>query len=208
MSIPVSTYDLTTVDAVKLYLGGAPTVTDSSDDVLQMLISAVSRACATYCSRDFRLLDRTESYTGVGGSNLVLNQGPIISVSSVQNGNITVQASTSVNTTGYIINPPFNLALRGAYWTPGVLAIAISYMAGYLTPGQALSLSPPQPDLVTVPEDLQMSVIRTVALIWRRIPNEDKSSLAIAQQTTAFITAAMPPDAKATWDSYARALLW
>lgn len=207
----ISTYDLTTVAAVKLYLGGAPMVSDAADPLLQMLITAVSRACATYCSRDFRLLERTELYTGVGSSGISLNQGPIVSVSNVMNGVQTIGAATSNTGYGYVIEGgpnAFQLYLRGGFWQRGMQQVSVTYMAGYLTPGQALSVSPTTPDLITLPEDLQESVVRTVALIWRRIPNEDKSSVSIAQQTTAFITAALPPDAKMTWDAYARAMLW
>lgn len=204
----VSTYDLTTIDAVRTYMGGASTVPLTADAQLQLLITAYSRACATYCSRDFRLLQRQEMYTGIGSNRLVLNQGPIVSIASVQNGTQPVSASAGVTQTGYVVDPDYTLMLRGNTWYPGLQSVAVDYLAGYLTPGQAYSVSPPTPDLITLPQDLQDSVIEAVALRWRRIPNEDKASLSIAQQTTAFITASLPATTKMIWDAYARGALW
>lgn len=200
-----STYDLTTVAAVVRYLGGDPTVTVASYPLLQALITAVSRQCSTYCSRDFRLLERTESYNGVGGSLIILNLGPVIEIASVGNGAIAVQASTGQTAPGFT-NDNQTLYYRGGSFAKGVQNVVVTYTAGFVTPGQSPLTSPPRE--VTLPEDLQESVIEAVALRWRRIPNEDKNSISIADQTTSFVTSALPATVKAVWDAYKPAMLW
>ena len=72
--------DLTTLAKVKEYLQ----ITDTDDDTfLTSLISNSSILIKSYCKRDFTSTSYTEYHNGNGTTELVLNNYPVISITSV-----------------------------------------------------------------------------------------------------------------------------
>lgn len=205
-----SSVDLTTIAALRAYMGATAFPDNPANNAVgQALITAYSRYAMTYCSRDFRLQSYDETYNGVAGQGLSLRQGPIRSVQQLTNGACVVQASASFTQWGYVISGDFMLYLRGLYFVRGPQSVNVQYTAGYFTPGQAQMVSPPDYAAVTVPEDLQESIIEAVSYKYKRIAEEDKSSLNISGNAgTTFINLPIPALTKAVWDNYKRALLW
>jgi hypothetical protein len=142
--------DLTTLGDVKAWLGR----TDSnSDSLLSALITRASRHICSHLQRGL-ILPRTvnESRNGSGGDTLVLKEWPVISVSSVVVGHVTIpQAATASsslqpgNSSGWACEmwngtPPgrpqalyvngytFGRSFPGAQNTQNV---SVSYQAGY-----------------------------------------------------------------------------
>ena len=118
-------------------------LTSGSDDVnLQLAITGVSRAIATWCSRNFVVASYAEVYDGVGSDRLVLRNFPVISVASLSIDDCVVVPQTSALAQGYKFSGRV-VALSGYRFSRGFQNIAISYQAG---------LSP-------IPEDLKLACL-------------------------------------------------
>ena len=129
--------DLATLAAVKAWLGNSTT---SSDAALGALISSVSRAILSLLQRPSILPTAySETLDGNGGSRLLLRNYPVVSISAVTLGTMSVQAAPSVDGYGYALEnvdptPPGRQASlyfrRGHFWR-GAQNVAVSYVAGY-----------------------------------------------------------------------------
>src|ERR1700704_4953670 len=98
--MPAPATDLTTKAAVKATYG----ITDTTlDAVFDRLISAASLFVAKYCARPFIVASFTETRNGNGRSRIVLNNYPVVSVTSVTVDNSAVPARTSPTGVGYTL---------------------------------------------------------------------------------------------------------
>lgn len=131
--------NLTTLAAVKTYLGIVPT---SQDVFISSLIPRSSVQVQNYCAQEFP----TKSYVGykmngTGTPRLVLPGPPILSVSAVQVGSLVVAASTDGMTVpGYAFQDNLLYLLPGVYsdqngtitrFDKGVNNIKVSWLGGY-----------------------------------------------------------------------------
>lgn len=146
MAVAPNPIDLTTLAAVKAWLGANAA---ASDDALQQTITNCSRAILTFLSRNVLPADYSERYDGAGwpSSRLMLKQWPVISIAQVSIGNTLIGAAAvpgpnqQGSQSGYLLSPGDSFP-PGAqqfldfpgYGTPrGSQNIGVSYRAGYAT---------------------------------------------------------------------------
>ncbi len=146
--------DLTTLNAVKAWLS----VTDgSSDVVLTSLVSSVSRAIYAMMSRPSILPGSfTEVFDGHGSRSIQLRNYPVISVSALYMGGMSVLQApalpaypTSWPGIGWILETtdptppgrPAQVYLRGDNFWRGTQNVSISYVAGYQVTSEAQTVS-------------------------------------------------------------------
>jgi len=181
-------------------------VSDQTDAVLQTMITSASEM----------FLDRTgfasmnsvgtfdEFYDGNGNATLMLRQNPIVAVTGVFIGTVSVQQSTSALLPGWVIDPslkairlrnggggvygvPFTFAQYAAYqsgWTTygfprGILNVEVQYTAGYSA----------------VPFDVNDKVTQLVAVNYKRRSWIDQMTQALqGAGTTTFHKWIWPPE--------------
>lgn len=182
--------DLCTLDEVKSFMGVSNTDT-TMDAVLQDLITRFSQFASNYCSRIFQDNHYTQVCNGSGGYVQVLDQTPIIAVTSVTLGLTSVQLSTAPNISGYTFDDTA-VYLRGGYYFPqGLKNVAIEYEAGY----------------ATIPADLSGAAVEQVVLKYRTKDRLGVTAKGIAGETISFSGADLTPSTKATLNIYQRASL-
>lgn len=169
--------DLTTLAYVEGYIGDSSAAVAAA---LPLLISGASAFVSNYCSRNFYLTDYTDQYNGSGNERLMLRQVPVVSVSSVSILGQTVPQSTTVQAYGWVADDK-GLWLRGAYFPKTVKGIAVAYRAGFSA------------DADNMPLDLQECIAIMCNIRLKLVPQEDKSSVAVMQQSTTYRTSELTP---------------
>lgn len=144
--------DLTTLADVKAWLGRTDA---NSDSLLASLITRASRQIYSYLQRPSILPHAvTEARNGRGGQRLLLEEWPVLSVSSVAIGGIAVPEA-SAQSPGWILEswngiPPGRaqtLSLRGYAFGSALPAagnaadVVVSYQAGYQVTNEAQTVS-------------------------------------------------------------------
>lgn len=178
--------DLTTLAAVKLYLGG--NIPGTLDPLLESLITAASAWVATYCNRTFQVQVYTETYDGTGTARLMLRQAPVISVASVVVDRVAWAFATG-HGPGYEFDDNCLYAVNGHRFPYAYRTVRIEYTAGY----------------ATIPYDLQQAVTEMVALKYKQRDQIGISARSIAQETISYTTADVPKSAKPVLALYQRA---
>src|SRR5581483_10722891 len=155
--------DLTSLAAAKLWLALDPAVANPADGQIAQLVTAWSRAVASFVSVPILSQTFNDRYDGNGGSRIMLRQFPVTSVLSLAVDNVAVPASAipaagATTPNGWLLDPwdgsppgrSQSLDLMGCYgFTRGRQNIAVSYVAGYLISGEAATI-PGTPYKVTV----------------------------------------------------------
>ncbi len=152
--------DLTNAANVKEYLG----LSGSDDDTfIGNLIDRASEGIENYCRRKFTSTQHTEYYDGRGEPRLVLNQRPIISVTSVHDdldrafgGGALIDSSDYItrDDEGVIeyLSSASTFPGTGACFYDGQLNVKVVYTAGY----------------ATIPTDVEQACIMLCALLYTR----------------------------------------
>ncbi len=126
---PVSA--LTTLSALKEALK----ITTSGDDAyLTNLISRVSAVIKTYTERVLTQTTLTEIHDGLGFSELVLRDGPIISVTSVHESLDQIfDATTLLDAADYVVDTRLARIWRSGYvpFQDWIQSVKVVYVAGY-----------------------------------------------------------------------------
>jgi hypothetical protein len=204
MATSPSDIDLTTVAGVAAYIGGVDASDQAINDLLQSLVTAASAYAANYCSRDFRKQDYAQAYNGTGTQRLMLRAAPVTAVSSVTIDNVDIPAR-GTTAYGYVFDDTM-LYLAGCYawFAPGWQNVAVSFTAGWVTPGQAALGSSPALT-VTLPMDMQQAIIETVALKYKAQRNNiGIAARMIAGETISYSQVDIPKSAKPVFDIYSR----
>ena len=189
----VNPIDLTTVANVKAWAG----VTTAGDDqVIQDAITAFSLYVMHITGRGNAdgsvpaaspfsgVVSYDEFYDGNGNDTLPLRNWPIVSVAAVIDTGVTIQASTSTTSPGYVIDQSkkflvlrfggnqygYTRNLRGGLtsgkgWSLGTMNIEVQYSAGF----------------AAIPFDLEMMARKVVSLNYKRRQRIDQKSQAMAQ---------------------------
>lgn len=161
----MAAYDLTTLAAVKAWLGIDASVT-ASDTLLAALISAASRWTLSYLSRGNILQASYADYydgSGYGQNRVLLRRWPVLSISLVMVGAVAVPAGTRPTPTnqtavsGYLLEPwsgipPGRMQALDffGYCVPsGRQNVQVSYSAGYAVLAETAAV-PPSPGPYTV----------------------------------------------------------
>lgn len=149
--------NLTSVGTVKSWLNVQTTPTDA---LLQRLITSASNFILNYLSRGAIVkTSLTEIRSGMNETRLMLKNWPVLAVSAVQVGQVTIPLQTSLGMPGYgldqaggaIAGRPQSLFLAGYYrFCRGQGNVSIAYTAGYCVQNEAQTVPATSPYVVNV----------------------------------------------------------
>lgn len=181
--------DLTTLQNLKDWLQ----VSGKSDDaVLQRLISAASAFIQQWLSRTLALASYTETYDGRGTRRAVLNNFPIVSVSSLVVDGVTIAAAAGPPwSNGYVFDQ-LSISLYGYCFRAGFGNVQVSYSAGY----------------ATVPLDIEQACLELIGIRYKERERIGYRSKSIAGETVSFFVGDMTPSVKTALNPYRKVLLW
>jgi len=176
--------DLTTLADVKAYLGMTGEAVD--DDLLTRLITAASTWFKTQAAHQILSATYTDTFDGSGGTRKVLENFPVISVTSVTVDGVAIPARPAIGQDGYVLNDG-QVDLFGFAFTTGVVNCAIVYVAGY----------------ATAPVDVAQAVIELVAWRYREKDRIGQASRTTSQgEVVTFQRDAAPPSTEAVIEQY------
>lgn len=174
--------DLTTLAAVKQYLG----VTDTVDDaVLSSLITSYSQWFRSLANRDFDVRAYDIWRSGRDFTQLQTPQWPIVSVQGLTINGRTISAQTAFGAYGYRFTER-SIVLDGTSFAYGEENIRIQYTAGY----------------ATIPTDLAQAVNELVGLRYRLRDKLEWTSKTLAGETVALSQRDMPASVAACLRQY------
>ncbi len=212
----LSAHALTTVGTVKSFIG-IPASDLTKDSLLESLVNAVSERIEKYCSRHFEKATYTEYHRGHERQRLLLNQYPIVSVTSVElNGSVLASTEYEIEDAdaGILFRETgwpwkgYNVGLVGE---PGVSTrnIKVVYVAGYVLPKDATADNPR-----TLPYDLEQACISFVAHLYGGKEGAGKVSEqqgAVRTDYEKLVLGAgllsLPPEVAALCESYRRSVI-
>ncbi|MDE1149714.1 MAG: phage head-tail connector protein [Azospirillaceae bacterium] len=176
--------DFTTLAAARLWANIKGTADDA---LLSSLITSCSDAMLAYCNRDFFLSqDKTEIRDGTGSPQLTVRNYPLTAVSEVTVNGRPIPAG-SVTTPGFYFADT-RIVLNGYAFLRGVANVTVAYTAGW----------------ATLPPALVQACNELVAFAYKNRDHIGVSSQAGVNQTTSYITAAMPQGVAAILQQYRR----
>lgn len=174
--------DLTTLAAVKLWLGLSGT---DEDALLQSLITAASGTIQSYLGRDLLVGARLETRNGLGGTALVVAHRPLVSVESLQVDQITIPPASGA-AGGYLFSDTTIRLTGGWRFGAGVGNVRIAYTAGY----------------ATVPPEIAQACTELVALKYKEREHLGVSGKSLAGEHISFTPATLTPAIRAAIDGY------
>lgn len=133
----MASYDLCTLDDVRDYMGmkgSQPTI----DTLLSDIITRVSNEFHTICGiTQFKSQSYTKQYSGTGTNTLILDERPLISISSIAEDADWVFAADSTYAADTYIILDDSIILKDDVFTVGVANFKFVFVAGYETiPGE------------------------------------------------------------------------
>ena len=173
--------DLTTIDAVKAYLGLTST---TDDEMIAQLISSESALIQGWISRAFGVATYTDIFSGNGKNMHYLHNSPVVSIQSVTVNGSTVPAAATIQDAGYIVIDE-QLTLLRYEFACGTINCQVVYTAGQVTP----------PDIAQA----------CIELVSKRYRDRDRIGLVskgLAGETTAYETKALPDHVKLILQQY------
>jgi hypothetical protein len=176
--------DLTTVADLAAWLS-LVNVDQPTSDRLQKMVTAASLFIQQVISRTIRSLAYSETRDGHGGNRMVLANGPVTAVSSVLIDGVSIPASTSPATLGYIFTPTA-LVLRGYTFTTNDCNIQVSYTAGF----------------AQTPPDLAQACLELAALRWKERDHIGHVSKNFGSETVTFLVKDMPDSVRTILNQY------
>jgi hypothetical protein len=130
VTTPSDTYDLMTLDEIKLKLGIM--ATGLSDELLQTLVTAYSDVIATLCNRVFAKETLTETWRGIDDNRLFLSHYPIATPDDI--ASIECPRGSTMDPSGYEIElRSGKIELYATQAEP----IVVTYTGGYALPTDA-----------------------------------------------------------------------
>lgn len=170
---------LVPLDLLKQRLG---VTHDKQDSYFQTLLDGVSAAVEAFIGRKLEAADYVERHNGNGKNRLVLEQLPVISVSSVK---INGRAVDDWDFDNWLL-------IRHACFPQGIRNVEVSYRAGY----------------EAMPADIQEAVLIIATQRMNEIENKGVQSKSLAGETISFSSfgqsGGIPPSAYAILTEYKR----
>lgn len=123
--------DLTDLETVKKYLKIKEPDT-SSDEVLAILITAVSDYVQGQLNRIFSVASYVQRSNGNGRDFMLFAEIPIVSVESVTVDGREIPEAIDERASGYVVDAN-GVYLRGSVFTRGVKNVVLTYSAGFET---------------------------------------------------------------------------
>jgi hypothetical protein len=166
-------------------------ISSSGDDpLLQRLVDAASSYIAVWCSRNFDLTSRTQTYNGNGRYRMPMRDYPITQVDSVKVNGLSIPARTSPQGSGYVFDDIL-VYLSGYTFEQGIANVEITYSAGY----------------VAVPADLEQACIEMVVSRYRERSRLNLNSQAVAGESVTFNVQELSRYARSVLQQYKRVTL-
>jgi len=177
--------DLTSVDAVKAYLGvNADAVYD--DTVIGSLVTACSKYVQTWMNRQILTNVYSDTLNGNGKHFMVLQEFPVAEVLSVNIGGRDIPKSNGLTEPGFFMNDRAVYLRHGIVFERGVGNVSISYRAGY----------------DKCPVDLAQAVVEMVALRYRERDRIGHASKTLGGETVAFTITDFPVQVRTILNNY------
>ena len=178
---------------VQTYIG---TTDNSTAAVIEQLIENASAFIERYCNRTFAVTSYTETRNGNNRARMMLNNAPIVAVSSVSIEGVVIPQSTGAQVAGWVADT-HTLYLRAgsgfSIFPEGVQNVAVSYTAGFNT----------------VPADVAQACIELIAFKLAKRNRIDKKNETLGQQQTiGFDISDMPKSVVTALASYQRFTVW
>lgn len=174
---------LTSIEAVKAYLGSTKTV---DDDLFATLIVRCSTWFESQTRRVFALASYTDTFYGDGGCLYAPRQFPVQSVTSLEVNGEAVPAAVAASDNGWRLLEGI-IVLRGYSFTQGCL-VTIGYTAGY-------SL---------VPADVEQAVIELVCDRYRYRQRQGKTSESLGGESASYVPSTVPQSVQVVANAYRR----
>jgi len=198
--------DLTTLANAKQWLGIS---SDTDDDLLMRLITAVSAFIETYLSRHLGSQDYVEIRDGTGAHVMNFREYPATAVAWVAVNGVSILPAPNTVTPGYRFTRT-QIILQGHRFAQGYGNITLNYTAGYGPPSGGWFEDPwltaPQPDgsIPWVPFDLEQACIELVS--WRYMERQHigQSGKSLEGANVTYSVQDLPPDVKTVLDRYRR----
>ena len=184
---------LVSLDEMKRYMKIPPPGTDELD-VLADLINDASAWASSYTGRNFLQANYTEFYDGDGSNMLILNNYPVVSLTSINDDPARVfGASSNIDISIQVqIRKDSGVVRLWTYaFNQGSGNVKVVYSAGY--------------PLASVPYDLRLAVKKIVAHQYRHGFASGHIGVrqeTVGDKTVSIIEDAMPKDAKEILDGY------
>ncbi|MGG0756261.1 head-tail connector protein [Brevibacillus laterosporus] len=129
-----------------------PTDDTSMDETLSLLIAAASQAIESHCKRSFRKQLYTERMSGYSSRYLNLRNYPIHQIEEVRADQIL----------GDYEEIGEGRLFRAKGWPIGEQNISVTYIGGYILPGEATGEEP-----YTLPESIELACLLYIQMIGR-----------------------------------------
>ena len=181
----MATGDLTSVDAVKAYLGvDADAVYD--DTVIGSLVTACSKYVQTWMNRQILSNVYNDLRNGNGKYFMLLQEFPVTEVLSVNISGRDIPKSNSLTEPGFFVNDRMVYLRHGITFERGIGNVSISYRAGY----------------EKCPADLAQAVVEMVALRYRERDRVGHASKTLGGETVAFTITDFPVQVRTILNNY------
>lgn len=187
-------HDFDTLANVKQYIDPNLPSPGPDDNLLQAMITAMSRAMARYCVRNILAQVFTEVRNGTGQSVMRLINWPVVSVTSLTIGTTIIQAATSPTTRGYVNDKQF-IYFRDGEFCRGLQNISIVYTAGFNTPGMVAN-SATVAGAPNLPNDFVLGLDYWVKLVYKQRDLMGLKSSGVGPERLDFNLNEMPPALK------------
>ena len=181
----MATGDLTSVDAVKAYLGvDADAVYD--DTVIGSLVTACSLYVQTWMNRQILSALYDDIRDGNGKHFMLLQEFPVTDVLSVNINGRDIPKSNGLTEPGFFLSGRVIYLRHGLTFERGTGNINISYRAGF----------------DTCPVDLAQAVVEMVALRYRERDRIGHASKTLGGETVAFTITDFPVQVRTILNNY------
>ena len=176
---------LASVADLKEYLDITNTVNDA---LLERLVAAASVWFSKQVGRNLPARLYTETYSGNGGTYQLLDNYPVLDVTSVTVDGTPVLERVDSTSDGFSFDSN-GLHLSGSRFTPGTQNVTVTYTAGYLA----------------VPEDVRQAVVELAAARFSERGRVGITSQTLQSGTTAsYSMYSAPPSAALVIEAYKR----
>lgn len=176
---------LTSIEAVKAYLGNTKT---TDDDLFGRLVLAASAWFESQTNRRFALQSYTDTFIGQGDKLYIPQQAPVTGVTSVTIDGEVIPVTTSTQVSGYMLVRGL-VHLIGYTFGTGQL-VEVVYTAGF----------------ATIPADVEAAVIELACDRYKYRQRQGKLSETVGGEYATYVPSTVPQSVNVVVAAYRRVL--
>ena len=198
---------LSTVERLKTHLG-IPLADTSKDAKLEKILKGASAYAERQCSRSFGVAVHTEKHDGDDSVDLQLRQFPIADENSGGESGIvvtidgeTIDLDAEIEARQASVDRGAGIVTRDRGFAEGNQNVEVTYTAGYVLPSDESDAEPQ-----TLPEDLELAVLRLAARVYERSTAEGATNVNAGSFSVAYAKE-MDPEIHATLDTHAKVII-